>query len=118
LFFSAFIIALAVQWKLALITMTIIPALFLIVGICVALDAVVEAKVIKFYSRGAVLAQDAISSIRSIHAFGAEEKMLGKYDEYLEMAYQEGKKKSPIFAVLFSTQQFLVSVATRMAVEP
>ncbi|SMY22604.1 unnamed protein product [Zymoseptoria tritici ST99CH_1A5] len=115
LFFSAFIIALAVQWKLALIIMSMIPALFLVVGICIAFDAKVEAKVTKFYSRAAVLAQDAISSVRTIHAFGAEEKIIRKYDEYLEMAYVEGKKKNWIYAVLFSTQNFLVLSSTALA---
>lgn len=50
LFFSAYIVALAVQWKLALITMSIVPAMVLVVGGCVALDAPIEAQVV---SRGA-----------------------------------------------------------------
>lgn len=115
LFFSSFVIALAVQWKLALITMTIIPALFLIVGVCISVDAVCEAKITKFYSQGAVLAQDAISSIRTIHAFGAHEKIVGKYDEFLKAARHEGRKKSPIYGILFGAQNFLVLCATALS---
>ena len=34
-----FIVALAVQWKLTLITMGIIPVIFIVTGLCIALDA-------------------------------------------------------------------------------
>jgi len=33
-----------------------------------------------------VIAQDAISSIKTFHAFGAQEKLVNKYDECLEEA--------------------------------
>jgi ATP-binding cassette subfamily B (MDR/TAP) protein 1 len=47
LFFSSYIVALAVQWKLALITMTIIPANILIMGFCVRSDAPLEARIVR-----------------------------------------------------------------------
>ncbi|KAK4502842.1 hypothetical protein PRZ48_006268 [Zasmidium cellare] len=115
LFFSSFIIALAVQWKLALICMSIVPALLLCIGIIIPIDAKQESRITRFYSQGAVLAQDAISSIRSIHAFGAADKIVAKYEEYLAAAHQEGKKKSPSYGILFSTQNFLVTAATALA---
>lgn len=46
LFFSAYIVALAVHWKLALITMSIVPAMVLLVGGCVGLDAPIEARIV------------------------------------------------------------------------
>ena len=46
LFFSAYIVALAVQWKLALITMSIVPAIVLTVGFCLSVDAPVEARIV------------------------------------------------------------------------
>lgn len=46
LFFSSFIVAIAVQWKLALITMTIVPAMVVIIGGCIAIDAPIEARVV------------------------------------------------------------------------
>ena len=70
---------------------------------------------VRIYSRAAVLAQDAISSIKTIHAFGAQQKIVKKYDEYLQIAHMEGKKKSLIYGVLFSTQTFLVMSGTALA---
>jgi ATP-binding cassette, subfamily B (MDR/TAP), member 1 len=108
LFFSSFIIALAVQWKLALITMSIIPVIFIVTGVCIAIDAKQEAQIIKIYSRAAVLAQEAISSARTVHAFWAKDKMVKAYDDYLGQAHRIGNMKSPNYGVLFSTEYFCV----------
>nr|OQO27378.1 hypothetical protein B0A51_05270 [Rachicladosporium sp. CCFEE 5018] len=115
LFFSAYIVALSVQWKLALITMSIVPLIIGTIGGCLAFDAPVESRITRTYSRAAVLAQDALSSIRTIHAFGAQDKIVKTYDEYLLAAYKDGKKKSLIFGILFSTQTFFVMSATAFA---
>ena len=115
LFFSAFIVALSVQWKLALIVMSIVPGIVLVTGTCIAIDAVQEARITRFYSRASVLAQEAISSVKTVHAFWAHDKMVNGYDEYLKLARQEGKKKSPNYGVLFSTEYFCVLSGTALA---
>jgi ATP-binding cassette subfamily B (MDR/TAP) protein 1 len=115
LFFSGFIIALAVQWKLALIVMSIIPAIIVIVSICVSIDAVHESQITKIYSQSTHIAQEAISSIKTIHAFWAHDKMLARYEEYLQAARKIGKKKSPNYGVLFSTEWFCVLSGTALA---
>ena len=61
------------------------------------------------------MAQDAISSIRTIHAFGAHQKIVDKYETYLQRAHTEGNKKSVIYGVLFSGQTFLVMAGTSLA---
>jgi len=108
MFFSSFIIALTVQWKLSLITMTTIPAIFVAMGAAVSIDSVYEVKINHFYSEAAALALEAIGSVRTIHAFWASEKMVQKYDAYLEKAHQIGKKKSPLYGIVFATQYFCV----------
>jgi ATP-binding cassette, subfamily B (MDR/TAP), member 1 len=60
LFFSAYIVALSVQWKLALITMSIATAILLVVGGCVGIDAPIEARIV---SRGAFLARQCVPNI-------------------------------------------------------
>lgn len=115
LFFSAYIVALAVQWKLALIVMSIIPAIFFTIGAIIAVIAPLETKVTRIYSRAAVLAQDALSSIKTIHAFGAASKMLANYDEYLTEAHEKSKIMSLMFGIIFSTQTFFVLSGTSLA---
>ena len=69
----------------------------------------------RIYSRAAVLAQDAMSSIKTIHAFGAQQKIVNRYDDYLQTAHKEGNKKSVLFGILFSAQTFLVMSGTALA---
>ncbi|KAH8587450.1 ATP-binding cassette, subfamily B, member 1 [Bisporella sp. PMI_857] len=107
-FFAAFIVALVVQWKLTLITITIVPVIVITTGVCVALDTKVESKVMRTYSRAASMAQEAISTIRTVHAFWAQSKMLTKYDVYLTEAHTEGRKRSLIYAIMFSSETFLI----------
>ncbi|KAK0938752.1 hypothetical protein LTR29_009720 [Friedmanniomyces endolithicus] len=115
LFFSAYAVALAIQWKLALIVMSIVPAIFGVVGACISVLVPIEARTTRIYSRAAVLAQDALSSIKTIHAFGAQSKIVNKYDEFLEEAHQESKKLSVFFGILFSGQTFFVMSGTALA---
>lgn len=51
---------------------------------------------------------DALGSIKTIYAFGAQQKIVDWYDEYLEAAHKEGKKKKLLYGILFSCQTFLV----------
>lgn len=108
MFIAAFVVALAVQWKLALITMSVIPAIFVITAGVLAADAPVEARIMRIYSKGGSVAQEAISTIRTIHAFWAQSKLIAKYDKYLMDAHTEGKKKSIFYGILFSTEYFCV----------
>ena len=70
---------------------------------------------VRFYSSAAVLSQDAISSIKTIHAFGAQKKIVNRYDEYLQAAHKQGNKKSIVYGILFSVQTFLVMSGTALA---
>jgi ATP-binding cassette subfamily B (MDR/TAP) protein 1 len=102
LFFSAYVVALAVNWKLALITMSIIPAVVVVMATTIKVDAPIEARIVSIYSRAATVAQDALASIKTVRAFGAGAELVRTYDKFLQEAHEEGKKKSIIFAVLFS----------------
>ncbi|KAK6346165.1 hypothetical protein TWF730_010497 [Orbilia blumenaviensis] len=115
LFFSAFIIAIVAQWKLALITMSVVPVIVIVTSACIALDATNEAMIIKLYSRASALAQETFSSIKAVQAFFAHDKMLKKYDEYLDTAHKTGDKKSLIYAILFSTEYFCTYSGTALA---
>lgn len=114
-FFAAFVVALAIQWKLTLIVMTSIPAVILFIGVCVPLDARIESRIIKIYSEAAALAEEAFSSVKTVHAFWAHNRIITKYEDFLQAAHTEGKKKSLIYAVLFSTQYFCIYCAIALA---
>ena len=107
-FFSAFIVALAVQWKLSLITLSIVPVIFFVMGGCIASDVPREARIVRIYSQASNMAQEIISSIKTVHAFGARGKLVKKYDDLLQQAHMEGNKKSLIYGIIYCDQYFCV----------
>lgn len=70
---------------------------------------------VKFYSRAAEVAHDALASVKSIHAFGAEHKILEWYDSFLKQTLRLGRKKSWIYAVVLSSQTFMTISGTALA---
>ncbi|KAL8243603.1 hypothetical protein R6Q59_009861 [Mikania micrantha] len=115
LFFSSYIVALAVQWKLALITMTIIPANILIFATCIHFSIAIDERITKSYSRASVMAQEAISSIKTINAFGAARQTVKQYDAFLTDAHQAALAKSPLTGIFFATSVCLVLSGTALA---
>lgn len=115
MFFSSCIIALVIQWKLALITMATIPAILTVASVCIAIDAVQESRVLRLHSQAAVLAQEALSSIKTVHAFWAYGKMIARYDEYLTLARKHGNRKSPNIGVANSIYYFCMFSGTALA---
>jgi ABC-type multidrug transport system fused ATPase/permease subunit len=93
---AAFVVAFTRQWKLTLVVATSLPGAVLAVGITVALDARLEAKILDIYSKAGGLVEESLGSIRIVTAFGASRKLQKKYDAYLEVAKKFGVKKGPI----------------------
>jgi ATP-binding cassette subfamily B (MDR/TAP) protein 1 len=115
LFLSSFVVALTVQWKLALITMSVIPAVALVVGPCISAIVKYEIQTTKLHSAAAVIAQDAISSIRTIHAFTAQKKFVKDYDAKLYAAQDLGAKESPFIGAFMGAQTFIITSGTALA---
>jgi ATP-binding cassette subfamily B (MDR/TAP) protein 1 len=105
---SAFIIALLVQWKLALICVSIIPTIIVIMGISATIDIMQEGKLSKIYSEAGLLAEEVFSSIATVHAFWLQPLMFKKYDVLLAEAERLGMRKSPNYGVMFSTSFFCI----------
>lgn len=107
-FVTAFIVALAVQWKLALIVICIVPVNIVVTIVCVYIDAGLEYSMFDIYSRSGSLAEEAFASIRTAHAFWAFPKLSKRFTSILDEAGQIGAKKSLIYAILFPTEFFCI----------
>ncbi|KAB2569811.1 Multidrug resistance protein 1 [Lasiodiplodia theobromae] len=114
-FISAVVIALVKQWKLTLITITIMPVILIAIGLTVGLDAVLETQILEIYSQAGALAEDIFSSVRNVHAFWMRPKLVEKYDGYLQKAHQLGKKKRPLWGLLFSIEFFCIYAGFALA---
>jgi ATP-binding cassette, subfamily B (MDR/TAP), member 1 len=112
---TGFIVALAVQWKLALITMTIFPVMVIVMCIFIAIHSRVDTVLIKTFGEAVALAQEAFASIRTIHAFSAQSKILKKFDDYLIQCQDACWIMSPLFGMVFSVEYFCAFSGTALA---
>ncbi|KAF3907404.1 hypothetical protein ABW21_db0203178 [Orbilia brochopaga] len=115
-FWAALVVGLIVQPKLAAICFfSTIPAFFGIAGICEHLQKKIETVTKRLHDRAAALAEEAFLSIRAVHAFSAQEKLVDKCDEYLIEAHKEGDKKSKIHLVFFPFSFFFTHSGNALA---
>ena len=107
-FFASFVVAFAVQWKLTLITLCIVPFMLVVITICVAIDAKIENKLLTTWAEADKLAEEVFASIKNVHAFWAYPKLSQKFGGIVDHARTLGKKKPPIYAAMFCIQFFCI----------
>lgn len=99
-FISAYIIAFVEYWKLALILTSTVIVLTVTGTVGVALPVKWTTQSLAYYSSGATVAEEAISSIRHVTAFGIQEKLVNKYDSFLVQGERPGLKASVIISLM------------------
>ncbi|KAF2101316.1 P-loop containing nucleoside triphosphate hydrolase protein [Rhizodiscina lignyota] len=114
-FVSAFVVAFAVQWKLTLITLSIVPTIVIVTTVCIAFDAKIEGRIQPLYAQAGQLAEEAFGSIANVHAFWSHPKMAAMYDTYLSAVRKDALNKSPIYGAIFSTEFFCVYAGYALA---
>ncbi|KAM3499894.1 hypothetical protein MY10362_006883 [Beauveria mimosiformis] len=114
-FIAAFFIAFIAQWKLTLILICIVPAVVLLVGGVGAYDTINNAKVFKVYADAASYAENVLSRVRTIHAFGLETRTLTKYNSFLDTALKFGKERSKFSGIIFGGQYFVIYAGMGLA---
>ncbi|EEU35319.1 uncharacterized protein NECHADRAFT_36975 [Fusarium vanettenii 77-13-4] len=107
-FVTAFIVAFAVQWKLTLIVIAIVPVNIIVTIAAVVVDIGYEYTMFDIYSRSSSLAEEAFSTIRTAHAFWAFPKLSKRFTSILEEARRVGRKKSLVYVILFPTEFFCI----------
>ncbi|RDA94952.1 hypothetical protein CP533_0185 [Ophiocordyceps camponoti-saundersi (nom. inval.)] len=107
-FIIAFVVAFAVQWKLTLIILAIVPLNVIVTGGCVARDVSLEYRMFDIYAESGILAQEAFASIRTAHAFWVFPRLARRFDAILDRARRIGDGKSIVYAILFPIEFFCV----------
>lgn len=103
-FVAVFVVAFAVQWKLTLITICVVPSILVVTGVCMGIEVKNEDRLMGIYSRASLVAEEVCSSISTVHAFWLQPVMAKRYEEYLAKLESVGMKKLPNHGVLFSTE--------------
>ncbi|KAI5810258.1 ABC multidrug transporter Mdr1 [Peziza echinospora] len=106
--FSAFIIGFTINWELTLITTLILPTTVIIYGITIPMDVKIETKVVAAYTQAATLAEECLSTIRTINAFNAQPKLTAQFGQYLAAAKAMGAKKAPLISIQMSAAFFVI----------
>ncbi|KAF2010914.1 multidrug resistance protein [Aaosphaeria arxii CBS 175.79] len=114
-FITAFIIAFVAQWKLTLICLCIAPATLIVNGAAAGMMAGYETRMLEIFAQSNSFAEGILSSARTISAFGMHQNLVGNFDSYLIDAHNVGKKISPLFGILFSSEYCIIYLGYGLA---
>lgn len=101
-FVSAFVIAFVEYWKLALVLSSTVVVLTITGVFGVALPVKWTKQSMACYSSGATLAEEAISAIKHVTAFGIQEQLAERYASHLKRAERPGFKAGVMTALMNS----------------
>lgn len=72
-------------------------------------------QVVEEYSKAATVAEEVLSSVRTVQAFGTEERLSMQYDNSLIAAQKVGYKKAIVMAFMFASIFTLVYLSYGLA---
>ncbi|XP_047455984.1 bile salt export pump isoform X2 [Mugil cephalus] len=93
---SGFMVGFFSGWKLTLVVMSVSPLLCLAAGLMAKVVAGLAGRELKSYASAGTVADEVLSSIRTVAAFGGEEKEAERYDRNLEEAETWGIKRGAV----------------------
>uniref|UniRef100_A0A2I3GHL1 ATP binding cassette subfamily B member 4 n=1 Tax=Nomascus leucogenys TaxID=61853 RepID=A0A2I3GHL1_NOMLE len=93
-FFAGFIVGFIRGWKLTLVVMAISPILGLSAAIWAKILSAFSDKELAAYAKAGAVAEEALGAIRTVIAFGGQNKELERYQKHLENAKEIGIKKA------------------------
>lgn len=114
-FISSLVIALVKGWQLALICLTSLPAAMLCIGIIGVLSSKVAKKELDAYGSAGAIAEEVLSSLRTVIAFGGQNKEIIRYDKNLVFARNNNIKKSSFTAIGFGLLWFIIYASYALA---
>ncbi|XP_045876170.1 phosphatidylcholine translocator ABCB4 isoform X6 [Meles meles] len=93
-FFAGFIVGFVRGWKLTLVIMAISPILGLSAAVWAKILSAFSDKELAAYAKAGAVAEEALGAIRTVIAFGGQNKELERYEKHLEDAKRIGIKKA------------------------
>ncbi|KAM6152565.1 ATP-dependent translocase ABCB1 [Erethizon dorsatum] len=93
-FLAGFIIGFTRGWKLTLVILAVSPVLGLSAAICAKILSSFTDKELLAYAKAGAVAEEVLAAIRTVIAFGGQNKELERYNKNLEEAKRIGIKKA------------------------
>ncbi|CAJ1079341.1 bile salt export pump [Xyrichtys novacula] len=98
-FVFGFMVGFIGGWKLTLVVIAVSPLIGIAAGLMAMAVARLTGRELKAYAKAGAVADEVLSSIRTVAAFGGEEKEAERYDKNLAEAQTWGVKKGAIIGV-------------------
>ena len=98
---AAIIVAFTFNWRLALVTSSVILYGMLVVSSILPFIIKGQSKITRAESKASSVATEALAGIRMVTSCGAEGRVSARYDEWVKKAKQAGQATSPLFATQF-----------------
>ncbi|KAK9367521.1 P-loop containing nucleoside triphosphate hydrolase protein [Lipomyces kononenkoae] len=107
-FVSAFVIGFIKSWKLTFILLSVVVAIVVTMGFLSTFMAKFALRSLEGYSVGGTLAEEVISSVRNVQAFGVQDRLANEYDKYLRITEKWGFRQGAALAIMFGTLWFYI----------
>ncbi|XP_022240474.1 multidrug resistance protein 1A-like, partial [Limulus polyphemus] len=95
----SFVVALVYGWKLTLVILSVMPILVISGGVLAKVQATLSANELTAYGSAGAVAEEVLSSIRTVVAFGGERKEIERYEKNLVQARKNGIKRSLVTSI-------------------
>ncbi|PZC77504.1 hypothetical protein B5X24_HaOG200315 [Helicoverpa armigera] len=110
-FVTSVLISFAYGWELTLVILSCTPVIIATTAVVAKVQSSLTSQELKAYSIAGVVAEEVLSAIRTVVAFGGQSKEIDRYARRLEPAKKMGTKKG-IFAGLGSGIMWFIIYAT------
>ncbi|KAM8857473.1 bile salt export pump isoform 1-T1 [Synchiropus picturatus] len=114
-FLFGFMVGFIGGWKLTLVVIAVSP----LIGVAAALMAMAVSRLtgreLTAYAKAGAVADEVLSAIRTVAAFGGESKEVDRYDKNLEEAQNWGVKKGSILGIFQGYLWFIIFLCYALA---
>ncbi|KAJ3333668.1 GTPase-activating protein [Blyttiomyces sp. JEL0837] len=114
-FIASFGIAFWRSWRLTLVLMSVIPLIVVSAIITNTFAARFQAKILQMYSKAGTIAEETLSSVRTVTAFNGQKKMTARYGSELGGARDAGIRKSIVSGLGVGTLFMFIYLAYSLA---
>ncbi|OTA01861.1 MDR-type ABC transporter [Trichoderma parareesei] len=114
-FLTAYIVAFIKNWRLAAMLLSLIPAFFLMAGLGSKFSGKYTTAVSDAIGSASSIAQETLSNIAVVQAFGAGARLEAKFSSHMMTAQKKGIKKAFAAAVQAGTLYFIAYAANALS---
>ncbi|KAK6631142.1 hypothetical protein RUM43_014238 [Polyplax serrata] len=101
-------LALFKGWELALISLSSLPVISITIGAIAVLSTKLSKNELEAYAKAGSIAEEVLSSIRTVTAFNGQKKESERYDKYLLEAKNNNVKRKLFNGISFGCLWFLI----------